>query len=667
MQALTLLSTRMPMPGFHALPEKAKTLCKATALALPLLAIAGATYLAPIPLLLAGVGICYLSVQAVQKALSGTLPNQEQAIQMIVGAILISGITLGGLTLGLTPACFSVMITAFQASSFGSLISQLALGAFYLTTLVGYGGGLAHEAFNNADTFSLEKLQTYFKDLKNNICQRRSEDNNALSALSEYFFLIFRKTAGPYLILGYTDTLPDSIFYLISKEEISYIINHFVNAIKEDAEVYPTLNNPAVPQFDDEHNIETIVSNTTLRLQKLTQILSRLPESEQEMIIETVEGLRVLENIPELQEIYLQFRETYSWIFDIKLQTHLSNEPAQFIAEINTYIVATGKALDEKKDANLSSKELYDMQTRTCQTKHTNTSLEKLYPLREDLKTWGAELTKLIERLLSLAAKFGDSRNQQLVGTIDTTEPIWNLLISNANTVEKVNPLITELKQLLKVADPNNFESKMVELGLGSVKDLFDKGIITKEEYNNKDLVQRKVLDYIRKVTSFDIQDVAQQGIFRVAVAFALLAPLAVSPLLAISGALIGIVGFGLKAIQQDKAVSFQDMWKWLKEKRERFVLAKIMGGLARRTLSGLDQITRNDTRRFIATDIFGKMRLLSEELAYATLLISLAKIKVIAFIIMPILGAMLGREAVEPLFALAHKFMKQKVPLQAL
>ncbi len=304
---------------------------------------------------------------------------------------------------------------------------------------------------------------------------------------------------------------------------------------------------------------------------------------------------------------------------------------------------------DTSADMKALGKRVYDLQATMRELKQKHARLSFAFPGDMTLERAGEEIKTIFGQVDALANALS---NKTSTDEIDMEDSVWNCLITQAQYQKKVDKLLTRLKNILGVTSNDAIDAKMDELGLGTVKSLFDKGIVTKDEFlKDYKLVRKKVLEHIRKAQQMDfrsklyevlsaatsekpdlgkVQTIASQALYRIAMAFSLLAPVIIAPFAALAGGVVGAIGFGAYSLLNGRASSLQDMRELLTinpRSAEAWILSIIISSTTRRTLFGFDEDSQRDLRTFINADFFGKMRLLSWEFGFSTLMALVATV----------------------------------------
>lgn len=639
MAASAVTSTTPPLTNQQWWIEKATTYGKVGAVGVAVLAAAAATFMAPVTVVLSTLGVCLISAAAVRIALSGQFSNAEAVTKMIMIALAITGIALGGVALGLTPIVGQLLIGAVQATSLGSAILQLALGSFLLTSVWGYAGGLARSAIENAFSMNSDKIDNYLRAVQNGTIETAGY---VLDPLCMFAFLAFKQDLKP-LLLKMPQAVSYMYLYLATDEEFKEALQKVVQSIGELIVLHSIVRN-------DPATCSIIGARITALLIVTQTLLDKCSHETKKQCVEIIlDKFPSLSEMPSCQTTIQNFLHHNSHILQV-LEIDFKIQAFHALAKAKAELKEIDQSRnDASADMKALGKRVYDLQATLRELKQKHARLSFAFPGDMTLERAGEEIKNIFEQVDALANALSKKTSTD---EIDMEDSVWNCLITQAQYQKKVDKLLTQLKNILGVTSNDAIDAKMDELGLGTVKSLFDKGIVTKDEFlKDYKLVRKKVLEHIRKAQQMDfrsklyevlsaatsekpdiskVQTIASQALYRIAMAFSLLAPVIIAPFAALAGGVVGAIGFGAYSLLNGRASSLQDMRELLTinpRSAEAWILSIIISSTTRRTLFGFDEDSQRDLRTFINADFFGKMRLLSWEFGFSTLMALVATV----------------------------------------
>lgn len=657
--------------------EKAPLVGKIAGVATAVLAVAAAAYVAPVIVVLSSLAVVVLSIVACRIALSGYFSNPETAKKVIIVALIATAIALGGTALGLTPIFGAMFVGAFQATSVASAVVQLVFSSFMLTTIGGYLGGMSRSAFESAFELPTRRIDLYLQNQENGDIKTPGK---FWDAICMFGLLAFKNETLP-LMSFMPDAAKTIHTYTATDEELKKSIHYALNAISTNMII-----------FEHYRDVSLCRDQIAIYLSVATEILKLCSEDTASQcyhdILDVLPKVAAIEEFEQDVEKFLDDNQVELFALCEKYKTGV--QPHVKIAELDVNVIEIEEGLEAPQpDLTDLSQKLFDIQSRLRELKHDNAKYMFLFGEQDAiLQDNNRNIASLFSKVDKCAIALDKQKAKANAGKaqINKEDAVSDVLMINAMTQEKVEKVLEALKQALQVATDGDIATKMDQLGIGTVEDLYKKNIVTEEDLQQRpEEAQEKIIEHIKTLTNEKVDlrsriyqvlsaaythapnanqvyNIASQAVYRVAMACAILAPMIIAPYVALVGLAAGVIAFTAYRLIEGEPFTLQQTQRIGVEHSclnyfDRFGLTGIISIAARRTLFGFDDDSQRDVRAFVQADIFGKMRLLSWELGIASLMSYIAQPSqgyyspelVIVELLAPFIqGGVLGREGVE-------------------
>lgn len=494
------IKAAIPNSFTYALPKlqsylKNETIRKIGILLVPALALQAAGIAAPVTLALSTVGVTLISVFAVQQAVC-KMTNPDKAALVIKTALIVTAIFLAGNAMGWLGHATFLLLDGLMAESMGVMLRQLLccsilVEAYSLTVKA------ALSVFEKGWSYPAVKIRDYMRAIKLWECPKPDSLLDAPCLFSQFAFPDYAYSNAlwkrmPWNIRASTFTLAtDKIIqgYLQRKlQEITEALN-FYDYARTQAEKRRVRNTISQPLSKYVLTLP-IVSDSKILIYNISNFLDTIPKITH--ITDTdlyMAPLAVNERVREM--MYLNYFHQISKVQIPRFQASLNE------IEVNI------EANFEKAKSQFCAFDQATIRELLLITKR----MALAFPADKQFTKMKDQLQKLLLSANALEIKLRPKISKQAPVALDLTESVWYTLIQNVGkkgtdkkTLQEVKDLQDRFEKHLQASTPNEIDSQMEKLGLGTLQALLDKGIVTEDELKNEpETVQWKVFEYIRK------------------------------------------------------------------------------------------------------------------------------------------------------------------------
>jgi hypothetical protein len=541
-----------------------KKTCVVTALFISTVVLGALAYYSPISYSLAAIAITVITPAIIAKLFSQA-KTPEDAAQLTKKVVLILAIT-GIFYAGAAHILTYYFVKSLLASIISYNVQSFVLASFCLSGTLGYLGPFAYNALKRVVDFTTSVNTNFLDDY---FLERTNNPNIAPKGILENFFF-FLALVQPDEMKNLSNLLPNSsreaiLIFNLDKIDLQGQFKEVVEMLKS-IHLYGNIGDRTYAKEVLWQHMCRILRKETgdLQYSQYKQILSSFPEwknsflthKERDQFINTFKDLesKILNEV----EISLKNIETNQNKFA------LLAERIQFLKDNAQNLKTNTKLQEELERINFDFIDLQKMVVQQASTCKCYASVWVVSTGNQDKIQRIHQLTKKFLELQELTRLNSIVKSSQ--DELDEDDAVWNFLITVCSLSSET------LLDWLEITDYSQIDSKMEELGLNTVKDLFDKGIISKNDLSDMTKVKEIIGEAIRirlrppvepnqdlrsqfyRVLSTaqlsnplfgKIGRVSAYAFYRLTMTFCVLAPVFVFPKVAAVGFVAGLVCFG--------------------------------------------------------------------------------------------------------------------------